>query len=298
MSKIEYKLDIPFKNFQAGQIIQSKQFNEDMLDLEDKINEIIDKHNLSLESFLNHFNDHNNPHQVTCDQIGTYNTVEIDEFVNDLRSGNFNDCCVSNRVMEDNSIGTRNLINRSITPIKVDESFGYSIDISQNIEIANRYTKDEIDKMFTDKVGESTYSKSEIDQKFADVQAGQIVDKTIGIEKLKNDVGEKLDISNNPVITSMYTNTEINGLIQRNGLPRDWGSITESADLDEYKFLPVADVMVADKFIAPESFILDIDIKEVVDARGEHPDLKSRVDKIEDATASTINMFDEVNTDV
>ena len=40
---IEKLLDIPFKEFMPGQIIQSSQFNDDMLDIEDKVNEIITK---------------------------------------------------------------------------------------------------------------------------------------------------------------------------------------------------------------------------------------------------------------
>ena len=55
----------------------------------------------------------------------------------------------------------------------------------------NAYAMDlaeEVNDLLTQKVGEGTYSKEELDQMFEDVQAGQIVDGTIDVSKLKDNV--------------------------------------------------------------------------------------------------------------
>lgn len=294
MLDIQYNLDIPFKNFQAGQIIQSKQFNDDMVALEDKINEIILKHNTSDQGLKDHVANKNNPHEVNPNQIGTYTQSQIDELLRLIRAGGLDAKAITNLLLADNSVDSRTLKNYSVTSSKVDTNFGSGIDISNNIEIITRYTKKEIDKMFIDKVGESTYSKDELNQKFADVQAGQIVDNTIGIDKLMPNVGELINLTKNPSIKGMYTNQEINDLILKNGMPRDWGSITDNNVSAFYGVLPVANFMIADEFIAPLDNILDINVKEVVDARNTYPDLPTRLNTMEDSSVSVLNMFDEV----
>ena len=69
---INKHLDIPFKEFMPGQIIQSSQFNDDMLDIEDKVNEIITKHNGVDIRLSEHQRNLLNPHCVTDTQINAY----------------------------------------------------------------------------------------------------------------------------------------------------------------------------------------------------------------------------------
>lgn len=291
MSNIDHKLDLPFKNFQAGQIIQSKQFNDDMADIEDKVNEIIDKHNNTNNGLKNHIEDVSNPHNVTSEQVGAYDKNKIDEFIESIRNGDLEDKSITNRVLADESVDSRVIKNGSITPSKTTNDFGYLLDISNNIDIIDRYTKDQVDKLLIDRVGDGTYTKEEIDDKLSDIQAGQIVDKTIGVEKLKSDVGERLGISKNPTILNMYTNDEILGLIRQNGLPKDWGSITEDPRIFEFGILPIADFMMADSFITPPSYTLDLSIQEVVNARSTYNDLSARLDKIENSIVAILEMF-------
>lgn len=296
---IEYNLDIPFKEFTAGQVIQSKQFNDDMKDIEDKINEIITKYNLVVNSYKAHIVNYENPHQVTASQTGAYTIAEVDDYVDDLKSGNFNDGVIVNRVLHDDCVEARNILNGSITTVKVDENFGSQLDISSNIDITNRYTKGETDEIIKSKVGDGTYTKEEIDHKLSQVQAGQIVDYTIGVNQLKTDVGELVDISLNPSITNRYTKEEVNTLIAQNGLPRDWGSITEDDPYQDDTIigtLPVADVMTCDMFTSPISKVLDIDIAEVVEARNTYTSLPARLNLIESSLDAIIQMFSEVTT--
>lgn len=286
---VENKLDIPFKEFTAGQVIQSKQFNDDMKDIEDKVNEVIAKHNSVTQGYMSHISNVENPHKVTAHQTGAYTVEEVDAYIDDLRAGNFNDGAITNRVLHDDCVESRNIKNGSVTVTKVEENFGNQLDISQNIDIINRYTKLETDEIIKSKVGNGTYSKEEINEKLSQIQAGQIVDYTIGVDKLKTDVGELIDITNNPSITNRYTKEEVNTLITENGLPRDWGSISGDDDyVDTFALgsLPVADVMVCGEFKASVSKILDIDIAEVLEARGDYENLSSRLNAIESSIGS------------
>lgn len=296
MLDIQYNLDIPFKNFQAGQVIQSKQFNDDMREIEDKVNEIVLKHNNSDKGLKDHVANKSNPHEVNPNQIGTYTQVQIDGLLKLIKAGGLDPKSIVNSLLADSSVDSRTIKNYSITSSKVDTNFGSGIDISSNVEIVTRYTKGQVDKLLQDKLGNGTYSKEQLDQKFADVQAGQIVDSSITVDKLMPNVGELIDLTKNPSIKNKYSNEEINDLILRNGLPRDWGSITDNNVSAFYGVLPIADFMVAGEFVAPLENVLDITVKEVKDARSIYPDLPTRINKIEDTSSSIVNMFDEVNT--
>ena len=278
---VNYNLDIPFKEFMAGQIIDPEQFNDDMLEIEDKINEIIEKHNSLNNSAKEHIANKDNPHEVTAHQVGTYTGEEIDGFVNEIKNGGLNPKSIKNEVLADNCVDSRTIANHTITASKVDSLFGGQIDISKNTDITDRYTKTEVDSLIKEKVGEGAYSKEEIDLKFQEVQAGQIVDKTIGVDKLKDDVGTLLDISANKSITGRYTKEEVDVVIRENGLPRDWGGLEEIVEKQHYGYLPVANVMTADEFIAPSTPVLDIDVREVVGARGSYDSLNERLIALE-----------------
>lgn len=294
---VEYDLDIPFKEFTAGQVIQSKQFNDDMKDIEDKINEVITKYNIVVKSYNSHISNYDNPHQVTAPQVGAYTISEIDAYVEDLKNGNFNDNSISNRVLGNDCVESRNVRNGSITAIKVEEDFGNQLNISNNIDIINRYTKDETDSIIKSKVGDGTYTKTEIDDKLGQVQAGQIVDYTIGINQLKTDVGSQLDLSLNSNILNRYTKSEVDELVKYNGFPKDWGGITENAeypDISVYGELPVANVMTCGLFKSSLLPVLDIDVAEVVDSRGTYDSLSARINLIESALDSIITKFSEV----
>lgn len=279
---INYPLEIPFKDFMPGQVIQSGQFNDDMAEIEEKVNEVVEKHNTLTNEVDTHVSNKDNPHGVTANQVGAYSEEEIDTYLDDIRNGGLYDKSIENRVLGDECVDARNIKNASITSIKVDSNFGSQINISKNIDITDRYTKKEVNDLLTQKVGEGTYSKEELDQMFEDVQAGQIVDGTIDVSKLKDNVGKNLDISANPSITDRYTKAEVNVLIQENGLPRDWGGLDEIAQKQHYGHLPVANVMTADEFVAPLTSVLDIDVKEVVEARNGHNSLDGRFKDIED----------------
>ena len=285
-------LDIPFKEFMPGQVIQSVQFNDDMRDIEDTVNELVNEHNIVSTELSEHVDNLDNPHQVDAHQTGTYNATEIDEFFQDVRGGNLDDNAITNRVLDDECVDTRNYMDNSITASKLDISVGNQIDISQNISIADKYTKDETDELIRSKVGEGTYSREELDVKFEQVQAGQIVENSIGVEKLKNNVGTMLDISNNASITNKYTKAEVNALILKNGLPKDWGDLSPIVEDDgnipdipengafNLSSLPICDIMVAGDFKATVDDILDLKIKEVVESRGGMPSLNDRISSI------------------
>ena len=280
-------LDIPFKEFMPGQVIQSVQFNDDMRDIEDTVNELVNEHNIVSTELSEHVDNLNNPHQVDAHQTGTYNATEIDEFFQDIKGGNLHDNAITNRVLDDECIDTRNYMDNSITVSKLDLSVGNQIDISQNISIADRYTKDETDLLIQEKVGDGTYDKATIDEKLEQIQAGQILDKSISIHQLKDDVGRRLDISNNPDIINKYTREEVDLLIRNNALPRDWGSILEGDDDTPVAIptreitLPVANHMQVDTFTVSESSILDVDIQENVDARGEYNTIGERLNNVD-----------------
>ena len=294
---INYPLEIPFKDFMPGQVIQSGQFNDDMAEIEEKVNEVVEKHNTLTNETDNHVSNKENPHEVTAHQVGTYSEEEINAYLEDIRNGGLYDKSIENRVLDDECIETRNIKNASITSIKVDSNFGSQINISKNMDITDRYTKKEVDDLLTQKVGEGTYSKEELNQMFEDVQAGQIVDGTIDVSKLKDNVGKNLDISANPSILDRYTKAEVNVLIQENGLPRDWGGLEEITQKQHYGQLPVADVMTADEFVAPSTPVLDIDVKEVVEARNGYNSLSARLDNIE-SNANGFNTSNKLGVDV
>ena len=82
--QISKKLEIPFKDFQAGKIIVSSEINDNMKDIEYKVNQIIDKHNATVVDKDSHISNVENPHGVTAHQVGTYTKQEIDLFVRRL----------------------------------------------------------------------------------------------------------------------------------------------------------------------------------------------------------------------
>ena len=303
-------LDIPFKEFMPGQVIQSVQFNDDMRDIEDTVNELVGEHNIVSTELSEHLDNVDNPHQVDAHQTGTYNATEIDEFFQDIRGGNLNDNAITNRVLDDECVDTRNYMDNSITASKLDISVGNQIDISQNISITDKYTKDETDELIRSKVGEGTYSRDELDTKFEQVQAGQIVENSIGVEKLKNNVGTLLDISNNASITNKYTKAEVNTLILKNGLPKDWGDLRPIVEDDgnipdipengafNLSSLPICDIMVAGDFKATVDDILDLNIKEVVESRGGMPSLNDRVTLISDKVDNANDTFTKLSGDI
>ena len=222
-------LDISFKEFMPGQVIQSTQFNDDMKDIEEKVNEVIGQHNGVANTVVDHLNNKNNPHEVTAHQVGTYTTTEIDEFVEDIKHGHLYDRSITNSVLANWSVDNRTIKDRTITASKVDDVFGSQIDISENIEITGRYTKNDVDELARSKVGEGAYTKEEIDQKFEEFQSGQIIDKTISADKVTSDFGDKVNISNNVSILNRYTKDEVDMLISMNGLPRDWGDLSSES---------------------------------------------------------------------
>lgn len=285
-------LDIPFKEFMPGQIISSTQFNDDMGEIEEKINEIVGEHNSVANTVVEHLNNTNNPHQVTAHQVGAYTTDETDGLFEEVRNGELNDNAIKNRVLADDCVENRNIKDRTITATKVDEGFGSQLDISENIEITDRYTKAEVDEIVQNKVGDGTYTKEELDQKFQDIQAGQIIDKTISADKVTSDFGDNIDISNNPSIENRYTKGEVDRLIATNGLPRDWGSISDKPTDVENRIgsLPVAGNMVAGQFTSPATSVLDIDVKEVVEARDNYASLRERLDYLESEISKILNI--------
>lgn len=298
---INKPLDIPFKEFMPGQVIQSVQFNDDMKDIEDKVNEIVDKHNLGINKLHDHLEDLNNPHNVTPHQIGTYTNEEIDEFIDDIKNGNLFDKSISNRVLDDECVDTRVIQDGSVTVSKVDPELGSQLNLENNISITSRYTKEETDTIIRERVGDGTYSREEIDSKFEEYQAGTIVDGTISVDKLKYDVGVKLDISANPSITDRYTKAEVNNLIQKNGLPKDWGGLGEVEEvtpITDYGYLPIADIMTADEFIAPLTPVLDIDVKENVDARGEYSSVGDRLNKSDEKQEELSSQLERVSNNI
>ena len=285
---IEKPLDIPFKEFMPGQVISSTQFNDDMMDVEDKVNEVITKHNAVELRLSEHQRNQNNPHSVTPEQIGTYDSDTIDGFVEDVKNGNLHDESVTNRILGTGSVNTRVLMDNSVTNAKLDPDVGSQIDISKNISITDRYTKQETDAIIQEKVGDGTYSKEQIDAKFEEYQAGQIVDGTIDINKLKDNVGRQLDISQNPSITNRYTKTEVDTLIYKNGLPKDWGGLNDPVNGDESTVtpsllghLPITDVMVCGEFKASETDVLNIKVQEIEHAKGDFSTLELRLDDVD-----------------
>lgn len=297
---IERLLDIPFKEFMPGQVIQSSQFNDDMLDIEDKVNEIITKHNGMDVRLSEHQRNLLNPHCVTAEQINAYEVEEVDELINDVKNGNLNDEAITNRVLADACVDNRVLVDGVVTLSKLDTNIGNQIDISNNMSIKERYTKLETDAIIQEKVGDGTYSKEQIDAKFEEYQAGTIVDGTIDVVKLKDSVGRQLDITNNPSISNRYTKTEVNTLIAKNGLPKDWGNLSDEVD-DEIVTqsglgsLPISDVMVCGEFKSTETDVLNIKVQDVEFAKGEFNTLEERLDSVDNKINNNTDSLDNLN---
>lgn len=296
---VEYNLDLPFKNFIAGQVIQSKEFNDDMKDIEEKMNEIITKYNLVVGNYYNHMYNYENPHKTTAHQVGAHTIQEVDDYIEDLKNGNLYDNAITNRVLSSSCIEARNIKDKSVTTPKLEEGFATKLDISQNSNIKNKYTKAETDALIYAKVGEGAYSKNEVDERFNQVQAGQIVDKSIDVKQLKENVGRLISLSSNPSIIDRYTKVEVDALISNNIINSDFGSITEIIDkpgISTRGALPVADYMTCNEFISPLTTLLDVDVKEVIESRGVYFTLGERLNKLESTLDSILLMFSEVAT--
>ena len=221
-------LDIPFKDFMPGQTIQSGHFNDDMKDIEDKINEIVGEQNVLINETDEHVTNRENPHEVHAHQVGSYYAHEIDEIANEIKDGGLNNEVIVNNLLADDCVETRNIVNGSVTATKLDRGVGSQIDISNNMSIHERYTKTQVDALIEEKVGSGTYDKATIDKKFEEVQAGQIVDGTIGADKLKPGIGSELNISGNPSITDRPTRTEMLQEVSNNRFVKEWGYVNGS----------------------------------------------------------------------
>lgn len=276
IEKINYNLEIPFIGFSPGQYIKSEQFNDNFNEIQDKINEIIRKFNLS----LTHVEDYNNPHKVTAEQIGTYSGDDIDQYLYDIKMGGLYEGVIGNELLKENSVDSRILAPSAVTLENLDDSIGQQLDISKNTEITNRYTKEEIDEKFGG-ADAGFYSKEQIDEKLSEIQVGTIVDNAIGVEKLKKDVGEKLDIHLNPEILSRYNMQEVNQLINTRGLPKDWGDLSDLLEDYNMQDIPLTGFATVGIFKPAITAILDLAIKEVVDARGSFTSLSRKLADIE-----------------
>ena len=53
---------------------------------------------------------------------------------------------IGNRVLDDDCVSTRNILDGSVTSSKLDSSVGSQIDISTNVSIKDRYTKEVVEK--------------------------------------------------------------------------------------------------------------------------------------------------------
>lgn len=82
--QISMKLDIPFKDFQQGRYIYSYEMNDNMNDIEYKVNQIIDKHNESVVTKDAHIENVSNPHNVTASQVGAYTKREVDIMIQNI----------------------------------------------------------------------------------------------------------------------------------------------------------------------------------------------------------------------
>ena len=109
-SKVSYELQIPFKNFLPGTYIKTEQFNDDFNEIESKINEIILKFNLN----VNHAYDHDNPHNVTAEQVGSYTIEQVDKLFDGLFVDKLPDKCLDNRLFKDGSVDSRVLADKSV----------------------------------------------------------------------------------------------------------------------------------------------------------------------------------------
>ena len=125
-SKVSYELQIPFKNFLPGTYIKAEQFNDDFSEIESKINEII----LKFNSNVNHAYDHNNPHNVTAEQIGAYTREQVDKLFGGLFVDKIPDKSLDNKLFEDGSVDSRVLAEKSVGLKHIKQDLKNYIDTS------------------------------------------------------------------------------------------------------------------------------------------------------------------------
>ena len=125
-SKVSYELQIPFKNFLPGTYIKAEQFNDDFSEIENKINEII----LKFNSNVNHVYDHNNPHNVTAEQIGAYTREQVDKLFGGLFVDKIPDKSLGNELFKDGSVDSRVLAEKSVGLKHIKQDLKNYIDTS------------------------------------------------------------------------------------------------------------------------------------------------------------------------
>ena len=148
-SKVSYELQIPFKNFLPGTYIKAEQFNDDFSEIESKINEII----LKFNSNVNHAYDHNNPHNVTAEQIGAYTREQVDKLFGGLFVDKIPDKSLDNKLFEDGSVDSRVLAEKSVGLKHIKQDLKNYIDTSGG----GKFPFNEISSE-TGFIGESDYS--------------------------------------------------------------------------------------------------------------------------------------------
>ena len=125
-SKVSYELQVPFKNFLPGTYIKAEQFNDDFSEIESKINEII----LKFNSNVNHVYDHNNPHNVTAEQIGAYTREQVDKLFGGLFVDKIPDKSLGNKLFKDGSVDSRVLAEKSVGLKHIKQDLKNYIDTS------------------------------------------------------------------------------------------------------------------------------------------------------------------------
>ena len=125
-SKVSYELQVPFKNFLPGTYIKAEQFNDDFSEIESKINEII----LKFNSNVNHVYDHNNPHNVTAEQIGAYTREQVDKLFGGLFVDKIPDKSLGNELFKDGSVDSRVLAEKSVGLKHIKQDLKNYIDTS------------------------------------------------------------------------------------------------------------------------------------------------------------------------
>ena len=125
-SKVSYELQVPFKNFLPGTYIKAEQFNDDFSEIENKINEII----LKFNSNVNHVYNHNNPHNVTAEQIGAYTREQVDKLFGGLFVDKIPDKSLDNKLFEDGSVDSRVLAEKSVGLKHIKQDLKNYIDTS------------------------------------------------------------------------------------------------------------------------------------------------------------------------
>ena len=125
-SKVSYELQVPFKNFLPGTYIKAEQFNDDFSEIENKINEII----LKFNSNVNHVYNHNNPHNVTAEQIGAYTREQVDKLFGGLFVDKIPDKSLGNELFKDGSVDSRVLAEKSVGLKHIKQDLKNYIDTS------------------------------------------------------------------------------------------------------------------------------------------------------------------------